>query len=211
MHIACNFLYRICNKPTTIERGTAMRNRVIFGVILAGFLGSAYAEDKTEALANTCNNCHGVNGISVGPNMPSIGGMSEAYLNNIMQEWKAGTRFSATMGRLIKGYSDEQIAALAKHFAAKPWVPSAQKTDAKLVELGKKVTARCAGCHGEAGKADDGETPNLNGQWSQYLQLEALKYRDDAVAMPSRPMRNAAKKLSDEEVKAVAEFYASQK
>jgi cytochrome c553 len=90
-------------------------------------------------------------------------------------------------------------------------VPAAQNTDAKLVALGKKVTARCAGCHGESGNAEDGETPNLNGQWSQYLQLEALKYRDDAVAMPSRPMRNAAKKLSDEEVKAVAEFYASQK
>jgi len=180
-------------------------------MLLAGFMCTSHAADPIEALANTCNNCHGVDGVSVGPNMPSIGGLPEAYLKNIMLEWKSGARFSATMGRLIKGYSDEQIAALAKHFASKPWVPAAQKTDAKLVALGKKVTARCAGCHGETGNAGDGETPNLNGQWSQYLQLEAVKYRDDAVAMPSRPMRNAAKKLSDEEVKAVAEFYASQK
>jgi sulfide dehydrogenase cytochrome subunit len=143
--------------------------------------------------------------------MPSIGGLPEAYLNNVMLEWKSGARFSATMGRLIKGYSDEQIAALAKHFAAKPWVPVAQKTDPKLVAQGKKVTMRCAGCHGETGDAKDGETPNLNGQWSHYLKLEALKYRDDAVAMPSRPMRNAAKKLSEADVNAVAEFYASQK
>lgn len=188
-----------------------MRYRALCGMLLAGFMTTSQASDSVEALANTCNNCHGVDGVSVGPNMPTIGGLPEAYLNNIMLEWKAGTRYSATMGRLIKGYSDEQIAALAKHFAAKPWVPAAQKTDAKLVALGKKVTARCAGCHGENGNAGDGETPNLNGQWSQYLQLEALKYRDDAVAMPSRPMRNAAKKLSEEEVKAVAEFYASQK
>ncbi|MFO7541886.1 MAG: c-type cytochrome [Thiobacillus sp.] len=188
-----------------------MRNRVIFGVILAGVMGSALAENKTEALANTCNNCHGVNGVSVGPSMPSIGGLPEAYLFNIMQEWKTGTRYSATMGRLLKGYSDEQIDGLAKYYSKKPWVPVAQKTDAKLVAIGKKVTMRCAGCHGDNGDAKDGETPNLNGQWAQYLELEALKYRDDAVAMPSRPMRNAAKKLSDEEVKAVAEFYASQK
>lgn len=188
-----------------------MRYRVILGVVLAGLLGSAHAEDAIEPLAITCNNCHGVNGVSVGPNMPSIGGLPEAYLKNIMLEWKTGARYSATMGRLIKGYSDEQIAALAKYFSAKPWVPAAQTTDPKLVALGKKVTARCAGCHGETGKSEDSETPSLNGQWSQYLQLEALKYRDDTVTMPSRQMRNAAKKLTDEEVKAVSEFYASQK
>jgi sulfide dehydrogenase cytochrome subunit len=180
-------------------------------MFVAGLMSSAQAADPIEALAITCNNCHGVNGVSVGPSMPSIGGLPESYLNNIMLEWKNGTRFSATMGRLIKGYSDEQIAALAKYYASKPWVPATQKTDAKMVELGKKVTSRCAGCHGDTGKADDKETPNLNGQWSAYLQMEAMKYRDDAVAMPSKQMRNAAKKLTDEEVKAVAEFYASQK
>lgn len=188
-----------------------MRYRALCGMLLAGFMCASHAADPIEALANTCNNCHGVNGVSVGPNMPSIGGLPESYLNNIMQEWKAGKRYSATMGRLLKGYTDEQIAALAKHFSSKPWVPAAQTTDAKLVAIGKKVTMRCAGCHGDNGDAKDGETPNLNGQWAQYLELEAMKYRDDTVEMPSRPMRNAAKKLSEEEVKAVAAFYASQK
>ena len=188
-----------------------MRYRALSGMLLAGFMYSSHAADPIDALATTCNNCHGLNGVSVGPSMPSIGGLPEGYLKNIMLEWKSGARFSATMGRLVKGYSDEQIAALANYYAKKPWVPAAQKTDPKLVALGKKVTARCAGCHGETGKSEDSETPNLNGQWSQYLQLEALKYRDDAVTMPSRQMRNAAKKLSDEEVKAVSEFYASQK
>jgi sulfide dehydrogenase cytochrome subunit len=188
-----------------------MRYRILGGMLLAGFMCASHAADNIDALANTCNNCHGINGVSVGPSMPSIGGLPEAYLKNIMLEWKSGVRFSATMGRLIKGYSDEQIAALAAHFAKKPWVPTAQKVDANLVALGKKVTTRCAACHGETGDAKDGETPNLNGQWAQYLELEALKYRDDAVAMPNRQMRNAAKKLSDEEIKAVAAFYASQK
>lgn len=188
-----------------------MRYRVAFGLILAGIWSSAQAADRIEALANTCNNCHGANGVSVGPSMPSIGGLPEAYLKNIMLEWKSGTRFSATMGRLIKGYSDEQIGELAAYFSKKPWTPVAQKFDAKLVKLGKDATARCASCHGDKGASEDKETPNLNGQWAGYLELEALKYRDDAVAMPNRQMRNAAKKLSDAEIKAVAAFYASQK
>lgn len=172
---------------------------------------SAQAEVNITGLANSCNNCHGVNGVSVGPNMPSIGGLPEAYLNSIMTEWKSGTRYSATMGRLVKGYSDEEIAALAAYFSKQPWVPAKQKTDAKQVKLGKKVTEKCAGCHGDTGKSPDAETPNLNGQWSGYLQMEAMKYRDDNTAMPNKQMVKAAKKLSDEEIKAVAEFYASQK
>lgn len=188
-----------------------MRYRVVFGVIAASFLCSAQAADRTAALANTCNNCHGVNGVSVGPSMPSIGGLPESYLKNVMLEWKSGTRYSATMGRLIKGYTDEQISELAAYFSKKPWTPAAQKPDAKLVKLGKAAASRCTSCHGDHGAADDGETPNLNGQWAQYLELELMKYRDDAVAMPDKKMSNAAKKLSDEEVKAVAAFFASQK
>jgi sulfide dehydrogenase cytochrome subunit len=188
-----------------------MRYRVVFGMVLAGLLGSAHAEDKTEALAITCNNCHGVDGVSVGPNMPSIGGLPESYLKNILTEWKAGTRYSATMGRLIKGYSDEQLAALAAYFAKKPWTPAAQTTDPKLVAQGRKASARCAGCHGETGNAGDGETPNLNGQWAEYMELELLKYSDDAADMPNKQMRKVAKKLSEEDIKAVTEFYASQK
>ena len=188
-----------------------MRYRVVFGVILAGCLSTAHAADKTEALANTCNNCHGANGVSVGPSMPSIGGQPEIYLKTVMLEWKSGARYSATMGRLIKGYSDEQIGALAAYFSKKPWTPVGQTFDAKLIKHGKELAGtRCTACHGDTGYADDGETPNLNGQWALYQELELLKYRDGSVALPHKKMRNAAKKLSDEEVKAADTFFASQ-
>lgn len=185
--------------------------RVVLGMVLAGVMGAASAAERVEALANTCNNCHGVNGVSAGPSMPSIGGLPEAYLRNVMLDWKSGARFSATMGRLIKGYSDEQINELAAYFSKKPWTPSAQKVDPKLLKAGKEATKRCASCHGDTGVSEDKETPTLSGQWAHYLELELLKYRDEAVAMPDKKMRNAAMKLSDEEVKAAAAFYASQK
>lgn len=175
------------------------------------FAGLADAADNPTGLANTCNNCHGTGGVSVGESMPSIAGLPEDYLKNIMMEWKTGKRPSASMTRLISGLTDGEIAALATHYSKLPWVPVKQKTDPKLVALGKEVTEKCSGCHGDTGKAPDAETPNLHGQWSQYLQLEALKYRDDAFNMPNRQMVKAAKKLKPEEIKAVAEFYASQK
>jgi sulfide dehydrogenase cytochrome subunit len=185
-----------------------LRSAIASCLLLAG---GAQAELNITGLANTCNNCHGTGGVSAGESMPSIAGLPEDYLKNIMMEWKTGKRPSANMTRLISGYTDEEIAALAAHYSKLPWTPVKQKTDAKLVTLGKKVTSKCSGCHGDTGKAPDAETPNLHGQWSQHLQLEALKYRDDAFNMPNKQMVKAAKKLSDEEIKAVAEFYASQK
>ncbi len=171
----------------------------------------ALAADPIEALARTCNNCHGVNGVSAGQSMPSIGGQSEAYLKQVMMQWKSGERASATMTRLIKGYSDEQIAGLAKYFAAKPWVPVAQKVSANALKTGKEVTERCETCHGETGsKPDDELTPKLHGQWAQYMELEMLKYRDDGFQMAHKKMKNTARKLDEAGVATAAQYYAGQ-
>jgi sulfide dehydrogenase cytochrome subunit len=189
-----------------------MQKIALLSALAGGLLmaNGAQAELNVSGLANTCNNCHGTGGVSVGETMPSIAGLPEGYLKNIMTEWKTGKRPSASMTRLISGLSDEEIAALATHYSKLTWTPVKQKTDPKLVKLGKTVTERCSSCHGDTGKPDDADTPSLHGQWSQYLQLEALKYRDDKFGMPNKQMVKAAKKLTDEEIKAVAEFYASQ-
>jgi sulfide dehydrogenase cytochrome subunit len=189
-----------------------MQRTILLTAITSGLLlvNSASAEVNITGLANSCNNCHGVNGVSAGQSMPSIGGLPEAYLKNIMMQWKSGERYSATMGRLIKGYSDEEIAALAAYFSKKPWVPVAQKTDKAAVKKGKTAVAKCTVCHGDTG-AGDAETPKLTGQWSHYMELELMKYRDEAVAMPDKKMRSAAQKLNEADSKAAAEFFASQK
>lgn len=187
-----------------------MRYRAVFGMILAGFLGSAQAADRIEDVAETCNGCHGANGVSENATIPSIGGQPETYLKKVLLEWKTGVRHSEAMEGLIKDYSDEQIGALAAHFAKKPWTPVAQKIDASLVKRGEDASRRCAGCHGDRGAAHDGETPNLNGQWAEYLEMDVVKFRDGSMAVPNQKMLKAIKKLSVEELKAVAAYYASQ-
>jgi sulfide dehydrogenase cytochrome subunit len=190
-----------------------MHRGVVFALAAASFLAAdvSVAAGNIEGLARTCNNCHGVDGVSAGGSMPSIAGLPEAYLKNIMTEWKTGKRASANMTRLISGYTDEEIAGLAQYFAKLPWTPVAQKTDPKLVERGKQASQACAGCHGPTGKAMMPGTPNLNGQLAKYIELELLKYKDDAFAMPSMMMRMAVKAVKDEDIPAIAEFYASQK
>jgi sulfide dehydrogenase cytochrome subunit len=175
------------------------------------FIASGAAVADTESLARTCNTCHGVNGISAGGAIPSIGGQSEGYLLQIMMQWKSGERASANMTRLISGYSDAQIAALAKHYAAKPWAPKAKAVGADVIARGKEATDRCGSCHGDTGgEPDDNETPRLNGQEAAFLHLELEKYRDDGFEMPHKKMKKNARKLEQADLPAVAGFYGAQ-
>lgn len=165
----------------------------------------------TEDLARTCNACHGVNGVSVGPSMPSIAGQPEAYLKNVLLQWKSDERYSATMGRHFKGYSDDELAGLAAYFSRLPWTPVVQHADAKTLAQGKEASERCETCHGATGGApDDADTPRINGQWADYMHLEMLKYRTDAVKMPHKKMRGNSKKLGEADVEAVAKYFAAQ-
>jgi sulfide dehydrogenase cytochrome subunit len=189
-----------------------MKQRSLLLAALGLAIGAAHATDaKVEALARTCNACHGENGVSVGPNMPSIGGLSETYLESVMLQWKNGERYSATMGRHFKGYSDVELASLAKHYSQLPWVPVVQQADAKILSRGREASERCETCHGATGsQLDDKDTPVLHGQWAEYIHLEMLKYRTDTVKMPHRKMRGNTKKLDAADLVPVAQHYAAQ-
>lgn len=172
---------------------------------------AAQADGRIEALATSCNNCHGMNGVSVGPSIPSIAGQSEDYLKMVMLQWKSGERYSAVMGRHVKGYSDEELGALAAYYARMPWTPVVQPADAKLIARGKDSTERCESCHGATGGTpDDAETPRLNGQWAKAMLLELEKYREEGVPMPYKKMRKNAQKLEADDLPAVVHYYAAQ-
>jgi len=186
-------------------------NTILATVAALGLSAASAMAGPTEDLARSCNACHGLNGVSVGPSMPSIAGLPEKYLKSVLLQWKSGERYSATMGRHFTGYTDEELSKLATYFSKLPYVAVVQPADDKVIARGKEATERCETCHGATGGApDDDETPKINGQWAQYLEMELMKYRTDSVKMPHKKMRGNAKKLADEDVAAVAKFYAAQ-
>jgi sulfide dehydrogenase cytochrome subunit len=146
-----------------------MRNKLLIALATLGLASLSAHAGPTEDLARTCNACHGLNGVSVGPSMPSIAGLPEKYLKSVLLQWKSGERYSATMGRHFTGYTEAELAALATYFSKLPYVAVVQPADAKVMARGKEATERCETCHGATGGApDDDETPKLNGQWAQY-------------------------------------------
>jgi sulfide dehydrogenase cytochrome subunit len=195
-----------------------MYNKKLSGALVASALlasASAMAGVTDGAVvSNTCNGCHGTDGASAS-SAPVIGGLSEAYLASTMANYKDGSRWSTVMTRIAKGYDQGQFLDMAKFFAAQPWVSSSVKGEVKLVDKGKQLHGAngCAGCHGANGIAAVPTFPRLAGQSADFLYFQMLDYKDANKAIPpaAMPMRGMLSPLSDDDIKALAAFYANAK
>ncbi|MDP2810257.1 MAG: c-type cytochrome [Rhodocyclaceae bacterium] len=185
--------------------------KALLALALTGLTGTAMARGDIEVLARTCNGCHGVGGVSAGASMPSIGGLPREYLRTIMKQWKYDERSAITMNRVVKGFSDDELDALAAWFAKQPWVPSPQRVSPDVLSKGKSaVSEKCEDCHGITGNDPDVDAPKINGQWSKYMELELEKYRSKEFKMPHRKMKKAAHEMKPADVSAAARYYGAQ-
>ena len=89
----------------------------VFATIAAVAAIGQGPDTKARNIAATCANCHGTDGVSVG-DLPSLAGKPREEIVRAMQEFKSGARPATIMNQLAKGYTDEQIEALAGWFAA---------------------------------------------------------------------------------------------
>jgi cytochrome c553 len=97
-------------------------------LVAAGFASGAAAQEAVYArnLSSACFTCHGTDGRSVGNVPPSLAGRGKAELLQTLQDFKSGKRPATLMHQQAKGYTDQQLEAIAGHFAgAKPGPASA--------------------------------------------------------------------------------------
>lgn len=84
--------------------------------------GSVHAQqriatlDDTALAAQACNVCHGSQSY-LSPTMPAIRGVDATTLYTALLELKTDKRPSTIMGRISRGYSDEQLKALADYLS----------------------------------------------------------------------------------------------
>jgi len=94
-------------------------NRILVAAILLGsFAGGANAQtSQATLLAGACQGCHGANGAGA-QGIPGIHHtMSRSEFTLAMQDFRANRREATVMGRIARGYTDAEFAALAAHFA----------------------------------------------------------------------------------------------
>ena len=82
------------------------------------------AEASSPALSWNCAGCHGPDGVSAGPTLPSIAGMDPRYFIALMRDFGSDKRWSTVMGRIARGYDSLELRTLALYFANRDWVPA---------------------------------------------------------------------------------------
>jgi sulfide dehydrogenase cytochrome subunit len=182
---------------------------VLVGTVLSLGATQLVAGPSPSMLGHTCAGCHGFNGASTGPATPSIAGLSTAYMVDSMKAFASGDRKSTIMGRIAKGYTEEEFETMAEFFADQPVHKAKQTTDAAKVAQGKKLYKECEKCHEDNGASPDDDAGILAGQWLPYLNYSMADFKSGAREQP-RKMKKKTEKLSDAEIEALMQFFASQ-
>ena len=182
-------------------------------------LGAAALAD-VMATAKTCDGCHGAANMGADHGVPTIAGLSEFYHSDQLYFYREKGRpcndVTSTSGdktnmcAVTANFSDEEIDELAAHYAAMPFPAAKQDFDAALAAAGKAIHDRdCEVCHTEGGANAEDDASILAGQWAGYLEMAFAEYRSGDREQ-AEPMKKKLDALSDDDIKALVHYYASQ-
>jgi len=159
--------------------------------------------EKGKAAAAACASCHGKDGNSTTPGIPSLAGQQPIYFVAAVRAYLDGTRDKPTM-EMLRALDTVDLQSLAFYYASQTPEPREAPVFGDPA-AGEPLTAGCGGCHGAQGVSTDAATPNLAGQDAQYLVNAIKAYRDR-----SRHHDVMRDDNSDEEIENIAAFYAAQ-
>lgn len=186
-------------------------------------IGDAIAGAEKSAL---CQGCHGATGNSESGEFPRLAGQYAGYIVKQIKDFKSSLRANndtmAGMAATVESVQD--MKDIASYFAQQKMVPDPlHKPNRKLAEKGEEIFTKgrpekdlyaCINCHGERGKGKANTIstfPVIGGQHKDYI-IKQLKDLQSGLRAndPAGMMADIAKKLSAEEVEAVAEYLSLQ-
>jgi cytochrome c553 len=186
---------------------------------------AAYQGDaaKGKEIATTvCIACHGADGNSPTSANPKLAGQHAAYLFKQMKNFKAkadgkSDRVNAIMNGMIAPYGEEQMKDLSAYFSTQKQSGGEMK-NREAIELGKKLfragdaskgLPACAACHGPTGSGLPAQFPRIAGQFSEYTEAQLKGFRNsERTNDPNNMMQMVAVKMTDAEIRAVADYIA---
>lgn len=199
-------------------------------VALAGLLavGSVQAETAAshavvgdakagETKAAACGACHGMDGNSTDKQYPKIAGQQADYIARQLALFKSSARNNPVMLGFASGLSVQDMHDLGAHFATKQ--ATAGNGDQALKARGELLwrsgdtklgVPACMSCHGPAGRGNPGSGyPQLAGQWTDYVVAKLTDWKNGTTWGEddrSRIMPDIAKRLSEQDINAVASY-----
>jgi cytochrome c553 len=181
---------------------------------LGAFAAAARADDAPAAdagrgarLGYTCYGCHGIPDYrNAYPtyHVPKIGGQHYAYLVAALGEYRAGARPHPAMKGQALSLSEQDARDLAAFFATSTPVKSAGRP----AGTPPAAAQTCVACHGPDGVGITADYPTLAGQHADYIEQALTAYRRGT--RQNVVMNGMAAILKDEDIRALADYYARQ-
>jgi sulfide dehydrogenase cytochrome subunit len=198
----------------TAPLSALFNNQKIIGILIASALAlgsfkGVEAAASAEALALTCNGCHGPDGVSYGESIPSIAGQDAQYLFQTLQRYRDGERKGTIMGRIARGYPVYDLRKIANYFAGKSWTIVPISGGAADTTRGKAIhREHCEECHENSGWYQDKDVPRLAGQGADYLFQQLVDYAKGEKAMPQpSKMAERLEGMAEQDLWALSHFY----
>ncbi len=190
-----------------VEGMRHMRAALIAAAMLLALPAGAQTVDERLP---TCLACHGKNGTSAIPTVPSLGGMPVNYLLSQLYLFREDLRKADPMNAMAAGLSDDDLRTLGALFNKMPPPPPAPELTADEVASGAALVEKyhCNSCH-MPNLSGQGTIPHIAGQHAEYLKQALVTYKNNTRRGYSPAMNEAAQSVEDADIPLLARYVAS--
>ncbi len=170
---------------------------------------TTWAADEMPAKASTCLACHGVNGNSTMPGVPSLAAQNARYIYLQLRDYQEGRRDNPMMSPMAADLTRPEMQELANYFSQQKLSSKGFKADPDKVKKGiaKADETLCAMCHLGEFKGQN-EIPKVAGQNFDYVVSMLKAFKAKTRTNDAGNMTSVASTLSDEDIENLGHYIA---
>jgi cytochrome c553 len=166
--------------------------------------------DALETRLAPCLACHGENGQSAIPEVPSLGGQPAFYLTIQLLMFREKLRVVEPMNQVMQGLQDDELRDMAAYLAKlPPPEPPRGSVDSARMERARALIEqhRCNFCHNRDYSGEQ-NVPRLAGQREDYLVKALREYKNNTRRGYDASMADVLHLISAEQIDDLAYFLA---
>ena len=185
-------------------------------VILQAFVTTALAlvatlahagMEEGQQKAEVCGACHGADGNSTIPTIPSLAGQPKQFIVSALFMFREGRRKNDAMTPFVEKLKNADLNDLALFFSSQKMTAPTRATASENVALGKAITEKnnCVACH-TATLTGQQHIPRLAGQTIDYLREQLKLFRASTRADFDGTMTSAVQGLTPDDIEILADY-----
>ncbi len=180
---------------------------VALPLFLSGPAGAA--DGGAPEKAQLCVACHGPEGNSTNPAVPSIAGQPAQFISTELFLFRQGSRNDPQMTSVAKTLSNADMNELAVYFSAQKLPPPAHKASRENAAAGPGLAKKfnCTQCHGPRLLGQQ-HIPRLAGQQADYLRAQLLGFKAHTRADIDGNMTSAIEPLTEKDIEVLVDYIA---